>query len=454
MSYVRHVAFTLLFVTVSAFEKDILIAIGVSVVGTLLFCLVLSLLLWRFCMRDSDPTKHQFDPELIVNPYSYESTNGEVCSSCGSRIDKYLKDVPEERKESEQKKAEEVIVMIHSNTSTAPPSESVAPEQNIHRLQPDNLSFMVHLIKTDTGSLGLSIVGGRSSRLGDIGIFIKSILQDSPAEHNGQLKPWDQILVVNDRSFDGITIHEALAILKSIRDEVYLTILPSEIATAKLEASLKKSGTILEDEEDTKGVDDVDTPRGKRPYGRSTAEISYAETERYFPDEDEDVFANSETLSDLSHDLTPMYGTPVPVRIQATNGITVNSSPDILVSNNEGLRKKDILVSKPSNPEPERNTLKEEVIAVMVHDPPKQVEPSSTPRTSAHLRDFTLECEEEDLEDTSLYNCTPDETPKVDIPVVEVNEKSIIEFEEGKYSADEIRIRYNNETAVVCNGNT
>lgn len=442
MNYVRQVTFTLLFVTVSAFEKDILIAIGVSVVGTLLFCLILSLLIWRFCMRDSDPTKHQFDPELIVNPYSYESTNGEVCSSCGNRVDRFLKDVPEERKESEQKKAEEVIVMIHSNTSTAPPSESVA-EQNIHRLQPDNLSFMVHLIKTDTGSLGLSIVGGRSSRLGDIGIFIKSILQDSPAEHNGQLKPWDQILVVNDRSFDGITIHEALAILKSIRNEVYLTILPSEIATAKLEASLKKSGTILEDEEDTKGVDDVDigSDRGKR-YGRSTAEISYAETERYFPDEDEDVFANSETLSDLSHDLTPMYGTPI-AHIKPTNGITVNSSPDILQTTNHEVCRLS------SNIDVQRDSIKEEVIAVMVHDPPKQTEPSSTPRTSAHLRDFTLECEEEDLDEGS-------ELFSNNIPEMEVNEKScgVIEFEEPKYSADQIRIRYNNETAVVCNGNT
>ena len=35
---------------------------------------------------------------------------------------------------------------------------------SVHKLQADNLSFMVNLMKTDTGSLGLSIVGGRSSR--------------------------------------------------------------------------------------------------------------------------------------------------------------------------------------------------------------------------------------------------------------------------------------------------
>ena len=84
----------------------------------------------------------------------------------------------------------------------------------------------------------------------------------------------------------------------------------------------------------------------------------------------------------------------------------------------------------------------------MVHDPPKQTEFNSTPRTSSHLRDFTLECEEVDLDETSLFTNN--------IPEMEVNEKScgVIEFEEPKYSADQIRIRYNNETAVVCNGNT
>lgn len=172
-------------------------------------------------------------------------------------------------------------------------------------------------------------------------------------------------------------------------------------------------------------------------YGRSTAEISYAETERYFPDEDEDVFANSETLSDLSNDLTPIYqyGAPIPALIQPTNGITVNSAPDTLHT-------------PKSNTDVKKDCIKEEVIAVMVHDPPKQTEFNSTPRTSSHLRDFTLECEEVDLDETSLFTNN--------IPEMEVNEKScgVIEFEEPKYSADQIRIRYNNETAVVCNGNT
>ena len=49
--------------------------------------------------------------------------------------------------------------------------------------------FDVRLQKTSSGSLGLSIVGGRCSRLGDIGVFIKSTVDNTPAANTGKLKP-------------------------------------------------------------------------------------------------------------------------------------------------------------------------------------------------------------------------------------------------------------------------
>lgn len=61
----------------------------------------------------------------------------------------------------------------------------------------------VELYKEAGKSLGISIVGGRGmgSRLsnGEVmrGIFIKHILEDSPAGHSGTLKTGDRILEVH-----------------------------------------------------------------------------------------------------------------------------------------------------------------------------------------------------------------------------------------------------------------
>ncbi len=71
-----------------------------------------------------------------------------------------------------------------------------------------NWMFFVCLLRVELHreagkSLGISIVGGRGmgSRLsnGEVmrGIFIKHILEDSPAGHNGTLKTGDRILEVH-----------------------------------------------------------------------------------------------------------------------------------------------------------------------------------------------------------------------------------------------------------------
>lgn len=63
----------------------------------------------------------------------------------------------------------------------------------------------VELWREPSKSLGISIVGGRGmgSRLsnGEVmrGIFIKHVLEDSPAGKNGTLKPGDRIVEVTSR---------------------------------------------------------------------------------------------------------------------------------------------------------------------------------------------------------------------------------------------------------------
>lgn len=64
-------------------------------------------------------------------------------------------------------------------------------------------AFRVELFREPGKSLGISIVGGRGmgSRLnnGEVmrGIFIKHILEDSPAGQNGTLKTGDRIVEVS-----------------------------------------------------------------------------------------------------------------------------------------------------------------------------------------------------------------------------------------------------------------
>lgn len=64
------------------------------------------------------------------------------------------------------------------------------------------LFYRVELWREPSKSLGISIVGGRGmgSRLsnGEVmrGIFIKHVLEDSPAGKNGTLKPGDRIIEV------------------------------------------------------------------------------------------------------------------------------------------------------------------------------------------------------------------------------------------------------------------
>ncbi|KAK6624260.1 hypothetical protein RUM44_011119 [Polyplax serrata] len=66
-------------------------------------------------------------------------------------------------------------------------------------------------------SLGFTIVGGKDSPKGALGIFIKSILENGQAAEDGRLREGDEILAVNGQVCHDVTHTEAVGIFKKIK---------------------------------------------------------------------------------------------------------------------------------------------------------------------------------------------------------------------------------------------
>lgn len=66
-------------------------------------------------------------------------------------------------------------------------------------------------------SLGFTIVGGKDSPRGAMGIFVKSIIEGGQAAEDGRLHEGDEILAVNGQLFHDLTHAEAVSIFKNIK---------------------------------------------------------------------------------------------------------------------------------------------------------------------------------------------------------------------------------------------
>ncbi|XP_059487638.1 PDZ domain-containing protein 2-like [Neocloeon triangulifer] len=66
-------------------------------------------------------------------------------------------------------------------------------------------------------SLGFSIVGGRDSPKGDIGVFVKSVFPDGQAAENHKLLEGDEILAVNGEVVSGLSHAEAIGLFKRVK---------------------------------------------------------------------------------------------------------------------------------------------------------------------------------------------------------------------------------------------
>lgn len=95
--------------------------------------------------------------------------------------------------------------------------------------RPKTAQCSFHTITLEKGpgkkSLGFTIVGGRDSPKGALGIFIKTILSVGQAADDGRLLAGDEILAVNGVVCHDLSHSEAVVLFKSIRSgEVVLNV--------------------------------------------------------------------------------------------------------------------------------------------------------------------------------------------------------------------------------------
>ncbi|XP_025084827.1 ligand of Numb protein X 2-like isoform X2 [Pomacea canaliculata] len=81
------------------------------------------------------------------------------------------------------------------------------------------------LLRSPSGSLGFSIVGGSDSSHGSLPIFVKSVVPETPAAKDGRLKCGDILVSVNEHSLHQVTHASAVEILRQVDGAVTLSVI-------------------------------------------------------------------------------------------------------------------------------------------------------------------------------------------------------------------------------------
>ena len=79
---------------------------------------------------------------------------------------------------------------------------------------PDRQVLVVELPKEEDTGIGLTIVGGENTSSLDLGIFVKSLTPDGPADRDGRIHPGDRVIAINGQSLEGMPHHVAVDLIR------------------------------------------------------------------------------------------------------------------------------------------------------------------------------------------------------------------------------------------------